>query len=172
MSERSRRAHADILAQLEGIDADFSLFTHRPIRDYEDAKLARQESGFSGAESKSMVLKSGDATFVYVTLAGRRVDFKAMRAHIGGLKPKILNDEELIEKMGAEPGSAFPFGFGPEIPIYVDPDVFAQEWILISPAIPTGTIQMHGSDLQKIYAIIGNRIEEVTTFNQPMAPAD
>ncbi|MGI8485222.1 MAG: YbaK/EbsC family protein [Thermomicrobiales bacterium] len=122
MSERSRRAHDGILAQLGRIGADFSVFTHRPIRSYEDAELARQESGFSGTESKSMVLKSGDATFVYVMLAGRRVDFKAMRARIGGPKPKILTDEELIEKMGAEPGSAFPFGFGPEIPIYVDPE--------------------------------------------------
>lgn len=172
MSERSQQAHAEILSQLDGVSAEYKVFTHRPIRNYEDAELARQESGFFGTESKSMVLKSGDAIFVYVTLAGRRVDFKAMRAHIGGPKPRILTDEELAEKMGAEPGSAFPFGFGPEIPICVDPEVFTQEWILISPAISTETIQMHGADLQKIYAGLENPITEVTTFNQPIVAAD
>ncbi len=172
MNERSQQAHAEILAQLERVGATYTIFTHRPIRNYEDAELARQESGFSGSESKSLVLKSGDAIFVYVTLAGRRVDIKAMRTHIGGAKPKILTDEELAEKMGAEPGSAFPFGFGSEIPIYVDPEVYTHEWILISPAIPTETIQMRGSDLEKIYAGLENRIEEVTTFNQPMPVVD
>ncbi len=172
MSDLAHRAHDGILAQLGRIGADFSVFTHRPIRTYEDVELARQESGFSGTESKSMVLRSGDFIFVYVTLAGRRVDFKAMRARIGDAKPKILTDEELIEKTGAQAGSAFPFGFGPEVPIYVDPDVFLQDWILISPAIPTETIQMHGSDLQKIYSTIENPVEEVTTFNQPIAPVD
>jgi len=172
MSGRAEQAHAEILARLDDVDATYSIFTHRPIRNYEDAELARQESGFFGSESKSMVLKSADTIFVYVTLAGRRVDFKAMRAHIGGAKPKILTDEELAKKFGAEPGSAFPFGFGPEIPIYVDPEVFTHEWILISPAIPTETIQMHGMDLRKIYAGLENRIEEVTTFNQPMPAVD
>lgn len=167
MSDLAHRAHDGILAQLGRIGAGFSVFTYRPIRSFEDAELARQESGFSETESKSMVLRSGDTIFVYVTLVGRRVDFKAMRARIGGAK-KILTDEELIEKMGAEAGSAFPFGFGPKVPIYVDPDVFLQDWILISPANPTETIRMHGSDLQKIYSTV----EEVTTFNQPIAPAD
>lgn len=119
MSDLAHRAHDGILAQLGCIGADFAVFTHRPIRSYEDAELAPWESGFSGTESKSMVLRSGDSIFVYVALAGRRVDFKAMRARIGGAKPKILTDEELIEKMGAQASSAFPFGFRPEGPIYV-----------------------------------------------------
>lgn len=172
MSERAEQAHAEILARLDDVDATYSVFTHRPIRNYEDTELARQESGFFGSESKSMVLKSADMIFVYVTLAGRRVDFKAMRTHIGGAKPKILTDAELAEKFGAEPGNAFPFGFGLEIPIYVDPEVFTHEWILISPAIPTVTIQMRGMDLRKVYAGLENPIEEVTTFNQPMPAAD
>jgi len=166
---KQQAAYDEIVAQLDAIGAEYKDFTHRPIRNYEDAELARQESGFEGTESKSMVLKTGDTFFVYVTLAGRRTDFKAIRAHVGGPKPKLATDDELREHFGAEPGSAFPFGFDASVAIYVDPEVFVQEWLLIGPAIPTKTIQMHGEDLRKIYDAIGNPVEEVTTFNQ--APA-
>jgi len=171
LSPGQQAAHERILAVLDEAGADYKRFTHRILRNYEDAELARQESGFSGTESKSMVLKSGDALFVYVTLAGRRVDFKAMRAAIGGPKPKLLKDDELRERMGAEPGNAFPFGFEEAIPIYVDPDVYDEEWLLLSPAIPTETIQMRGADLKRIFARIPNQVTEVTTFNQPQ-PAE
>src|SRR3989337_2692342 len=90
-------ARQRMLDALDGVGATYKLFVHRPIRNYDDAELARQESGFEGTESKSMVLKSGDTAFVYMTLAGNRVDLKAIRAHLGGPKPKIVGNDELWE---------------------------------------------------------------------------
>ncbi len=158
-----------MLDQMDAVGADYKVYTHRPIRNYDDAELARQESGFAGTESKSLVLKSGEDVIVYATLAGRRIDFKAVRAHLGGPKPKILGDEELWFRFAAEPGAAYPFGFNANVRIYVDPAIYDEEWLLLSLVLPSETVQIRGSDIRKIFARVANPVEEVTTFNAAAA---
>jgi Ala-tRNA(Pro) deacylase len=150
-----------ILAALDRAGATYHQFAHREVMNYDDADLARQESGFTGTESKSMVLRRGDDFLVYVTLAGKRVDFKAMRAHLGGPKPRMVTDEELRTHFGAEPGTAYPLGFDAGIPVCVDPEVFGQEWLLFSPAVPTETVQVRGEDLRAAFALLGNPLQEI-----------
>ena len=161
--EIARQRMLDLLTSAE---ATFHHFVHRPIRNYDDADLARQESGFIGTESKSMVLRSGEDVIVYLTLAGNRVDLKAIRAYVGGPKPKILTAEELWERFAAEAGAAYPFGFDADVRIFVDPAVFDEEWILMSAVLPTETVQVRGADLRKVFSLVPNVVEEVTTFNQ------
>jgi Ala-tRNA(Pro) deacylase len=162
----SELARQRMLDALDAVQAEYKVFEHRPIRNYDDAELARQESGFSGTESKSMVLTSGENVLVYLTLAGNRVDIKAIRSHVGGPKPRIMGAEALWEQFAAEPGAAYPFGFGPEVAIYVDPAVYQQEWVLMSLVLPTETVQVRGEDLRKVFDHVANPVEEVTTFNQ------
>ncbi len=159
--ESARQRMIDLM---EAVGANYKVYTHRPIRNYDDAELARQESGFTGTESKSLVLKSGDAVIVYVTLAGRRVDFKAVRTHLGGPKPKILGDE-LWSRFAAEPGAAYPFRFDEDVRMCVDPAIYKEEWLLLSLVLPTETVQIRGSDIRKVFAYVANPVEEVTTFN-------
>jgi Ala-tRNA(Pro) deacylase len=159
-------ARQRMLEVLDAVQAEYKVFEHRPIRNYDDAELARQESGFSGTESKSMVLTSGENVLVYLTLAGNRVDIKAIRSHIGGPKPRIMGAEALWEQFAAEPGAAYPFGFAPEVAIYVDPAVYQQEWVLMSLVLPTETVQVRGEDLRKVFDHVANPVEEITTFNQ------
>lgn len=165
--ELARQRMIDLM---DAVDAEYKVYTHRPIQNYDDAELARQESGFAGTESKSLVLKSGEDIIVYVTLAGRRVDFKAVRAHLGGPKPKILADEELWSRFAAEPGAAYPFGFDKDVRIYVDPDIYGEEWLLLSLVLPTETVQIPGEDIRKVFAKVANPVEEVTTFNVVLPP--
>jgi prolyl-tRNA editing enzyme YbaK/EbsC (Cys-tRNA(Pro) deacylase) len=77
-----------------------------------------------------------------------------------------MGAEALWEQFAAEPGAAYPFGFDPEISIYVDPAVYEQEWVLMSLVLPTETVQIRGEDVRKVFDHILNLVEEVTTFNQ------
>ena len=169
--ERQLAARQRMIDLLEAAGATYHVYQHRPIRNYDDAELARQESGFFGTESKSMVLKSGDMYLVYITLAGNRIDLKAIRAHLGGPKPKIVSDAELWEHFAAEAGAAYPFGFDERFPIYVDPAVYHEEWLLLSLVLATETVQVRGEDLRRVLDIVANQVEEVTTFNQVAAPS-
>ncbi|MBA2469798.1 MAG: hypothetical protein H0V37_10375 [Chloroflexia bacterium] len=159
-------ARRRMIGLMDAVGAEYKIYAHRPIRNYDDAELARQESAFIGTESKSLVLKSGEDVIVYVTLAGRRVDFKAVRTHLGGPKPKIMTDEELWSRFAAEPGAAYPFGFDENVRTYVDPDLYGEEWLLLSLVLPTETVQIRGGDIRKVFAHVANPVEEVTTFNQ------
>lgn len=159
-------ARQKMLEVLAAAEAEFHQFVHRPIRNFDDAELARQESGFVGTETKSMVLRSGDDLLVYITVMGKRIDLKAIRAHLGGPKPKMVGAEELWERFAAEPGAAYPFGFDSTVGIYVDPVVFDEDWLLMSLVLPTETLQLRGGDFRKVLASVPNKVEEVTTFNQ------
>lgn len=143
----------------------FETFTHRPIRTYEDADIARAESGFRGTEGKSLVLRFGDRYAVYTTLQGTRVDFKAPRRLLGGEKPRLATAEELREEFGAEPGNAYPFGFDPSVQVLVDPAVFEQEWILFSSPGSQTTLQVRGADLRPVYDDLPNQIEITAALN-------
>jgi Ala-tRNA(Pro) deacylase len=167
--ERQIDARQRMIDLFEAAGASYHIYQHRPIRNYSDAELARQESGFFGTESKSMVLKSGDTYLVYVTLAGNRIDLKAIRAHLGGPKPKIASDAELWDHFAAEAGAAYPFGFDQRFPIYVDPAIYGEEWLLLSLVLSTETVQVRGADMGRVFEIVANPVEAVTTFNQ--APA-
>jgi hypothetical protein len=70
------------------------------------------------------------------------------------------------ERFAAEPGAAYPFGFDETIPIYVDPAVYDEEWLLLSLVLPTETVQIRGADIRKVFASVANPVEEVTSFNQ------
>ena len=145
---------------------EYKLFEHRAALTYEDLAEVQNEAGFIGTEGKCMVLNTGDTFIVYVTLQGKRLDMDSIKKTLGVKKIKLASPEQLKEYFGAEPGCAYPFGFDESISIYVDPQIYDQEWLLFSPVLPTRTVQARGKDLQKIFKNIKNKVVEVTNFNQ------
>ncbi len=167
-----RAAYDAILRLLVEQRVEHRLFHHRPIRSYADSEAVRHEAGFAGAEGKCLVLKAGDDFAVYTTLAGQRVDFRRIRAHLGGVKVRLATPEELREHFGAEPGCAYPFGFEADVRVFVDSTIYGEEWLLFSPGLPTATIQVRGRDLQRLFRSLLNPTEETTAFNAASGCAD
>ena len=161
-----------ILRLLAAQRAEHRVFRHRPVLTYADAEAVRREAGFVGTEGKCLVLKVGAGFAVYTTLQGRRVDFRRIRAHLGGVRVRLATPDELRSAFGAEPGNAYPFGFGADVRVFVDPGVYGQDWLLFSPAFPTATVQVRGRDLPRVFRSLPNPTEEVTTFNAVDGSAD
>lgn len=157
--------YKNLITLLDDNNVEYKLFSHREALTYEEIEAVQKETGFFGRETKCMVLK-GDEFFVYVTLQGNRVDMEAIKNKVGAKKVRLALPEELKEHFGAQPGCAYPFGFDAKFNVFVDPQIFEQEWILFSPVLPTKTVQAKGSDLKKVFAALENKIEEVTDFNQ------
>jgi prolyl-tRNA editing enzyme YbaK/EbsC (Cys-tRNA(Pro) deacylase) len=151
---------------LDAANAGYTLYEHRPVLTYDDIEAVAKETGWQGTEMKNLVMKAGDDFVVYVTLQGVRSDTKAMKKHLGVKKLRMATDEELAEGFGAEPGNAYPFGFDAGVRIMVDPAVFEQEGLLFSPCRPDRTVQVRGTDLQKVFASLPNEVETVA-LNQP-----
>jgi Ala-tRNA(Pro) deacylase len=113
-----------------------------------------------------MLLKAGDELIVYITLQGKRVNFDAIKEKLGVNKVRLSTPEELNEYFGAKPGCAYPFGFDSQYRIFVDPEIYKQEWMLFSPVVPTKTVQAKGADLKKVFDSLENKVQEVSNFNQ------
>ncbi len=159
-----------IIGILDSAGAEYKLYEHRQVLTYDDIAEVAKETGWEGTEMKNLVIKAGDDFVVYVTLQGVRTDTKAMRKHLGVKKLRMATDGELEEYFGAQPGNAYPFGFGEDVRILVDPDVYAQEWLLFSPCRPNATVQVRGRDLQRVFASLPNQVETVS-LNAEVSPA-
>jgi Ala-tRNA(Pro) deacylase len=155
-----------LIALLDEQQVEYKLFEHREALSYEDLAAVQQEAGFFGTEMKCMVLKADEKFLVYVTLQGRRVNFDAIKLKLAAKKVRLANPGELLEHFAAQPGCAYPFAFDAEYPIYLDPEIFKQEWLLFSPVLATRTIQVHGADLKKVFAILENKVQEVKNWNE------
>ena len=157
--------YKSIIAVLDSNHSEYKLFSHRPALTYEDLEAVRKDTGFFGTEGKCMVLKADDGFVVYVTIFSKKLNFDKIKGILHTKKARLASKEELMEYFGAEPGCAYPFGFGNDVPIYVDPDIYLQDWFLFSPLFPTKTIQIKGSDLKNIFNSLSNEIIETKEFS-------
>jgi Ala-tRNA(Pro) deacylase len=159
--------YQEIIYLLDASKVKYKLFYHRAAFTYKELTEVQKEAGFFGTEGKCMVLKVKDNNFlVYITLHGKRLDFEAIKKYLNINKIQLASPDELKEYFGAEPGCAYPFGFDDKFNIYIDPEIYRQEWLLFSPVYPSKTIQIKGQELRKIFNMLENEIQEVTTFNQ------
>lgn len=141
---------------------DYKLFTHRPALSYNELLAVQKETGFVGTEGKCLVIKVDYRFVVYVTVQGEKADLERIKEISGASKIRLATNEELRENFAALPGCAYPFGFSTDVSIFVDPVVYDQKWFLFSPAVPTATIQIRGSDLKKVFHRLPNRIVEIS----------
>jgi len=162
----TNKAYEKLLDLLESNQVEYKLFVHREALTWEDLAAVQKETGFFGTEMKCMVLKAGDKFIVYITIQGNRVNFDAIKETLGISKVRLSTPEELQEYFGAKPGCAYPFGFDAQYDIYVDPEIYEQEWMLFSPVVPTKTVQAKGADLRRVFDSLENHVQEVRNFNQ------
>jgi hypothetical protein len=158
--------YKNLIKLLDDNQVEYKHFHHQPALTYEQLLEVQKQTGFFGTEGKCLVLKADDIFLVYVTIQGKKINFDEVKKETNSNKISLVTPEDLKEVFGAEPGCAYPFGFDTNIPIYIDPIIFDQEWFLFSPVFPNQTIQARGSDLKKVFSKLGNIVVETTKFNQ------
>ncbi len=155
-----------LISILDNNHVEYKLFSHKEALTWEELAEVQKETGFFGTEMKCMVLKADDNFFVYITTQGKRINLDVIKEKLNTKKVRLSTPEELSEYFGAKPGCAYPFGFDVKYNIYIDPEIYKQEWLLFSPVIPTKTVQVNGADLKKVFGSLENKVEEVMDFNQ------
>lgn len=162
----SKKAYLNLMRLLNENKVGYKLFTHKAALTYEDLAQVQKETGFFGTEGKCLVIKSGEKFMVYVTIQGKRVNFDTIKKTLGVNQIRLATPEELKEYFGAEPGCAYPFGFPDSVDIFVDPQIYQQDWFLFSPVLSTKTVQAKGEDLKKVFDQLPNKVTEVINFNK------
>ncbi|MEW5805502.1 MAG: YbaK/EbsC family protein [Patescibacteria group bacterium] len=161
-----QKQYVKLIKLLDDNSVEYKLFEHRVALTYEDLAVVQKETGFFGTEGKCMVLKTDNDFIVYITLQGKRINMDVVKKVLDVSKIRLAIPEELKETFGTEPGCAYPFGFDEDIKIFIDPDIYKQEWFLFSPVLPTRTVQVRGVDLKKVFDNLKNSVQEVTDWNQ------
>ena len=126
----ANQIYNNIISLLNEVQAEYKLFENRTALTYKDLESVQKETGFFGTEGKCMVLKVDDRFIVYVTTFGNKINFDAIKEKLNIKKVRLATSEELKEYFGAEPGCAYPFGFDEKIKIFVDPNIYDEEWFL------------------------------------------
>lgn len=158
--------YLNLIKLLDENQVNYKLFTHKAALTYEDLTQVQKETGFVGTEGKCMVIKIDDRFIVYVTIQSKRLNFDSIKNALQANELRLATPEELKENFGAKPGCAYPFGFSNNIDIFIDPEVYKQDWLLFSPVLPTKTVQAKGEDLKRVFNQLPNKVTEVTNFNE------
>ena len=143
--------------------SEHCLHQHKPVLSYDDARDVAEELGLTGTEGKVVVCRAGEVFAVYITTEGKRFDASELKRLLQARRLRIASADELRANFGAEPGSAYPFGFADEVPIVVDPDIYATESLLFSTPLPTVTLEISGEALRRILAGLPNPLHEAAS---------
>ena len=151
----------EIIGTLKTHNIAYREYDHEPILNYEDAEREKQRLGWNGIESKNVFMSGKDGKYyLYVTTQGQKVDFKQVK-ELTGTNCSMANEEAVRNIIQCVPGCVAPFGFGPEIVVILDRNIFKNTDYLFSPGVTTKTIQLNVQDLAPIFASLPNRVIEV-----------
>jgi len=96
-------------------------------------------------------MKVDDGFVLLVMSAALRLDSAKIRRHFGARKSRFATRDELLELTGLVPGSVPPFG-PPilDLPLYVDPSVFANDRVAFNAGLLTESIVLSSSDYRRV----------------------
>ena len=145
-----------ILRMLDRLDIPYTLADHATTHSCEESAEVRSALGLSGLGSKNIVFHAKGNFYLVVTSATRMIRARNFKKEFGTKDIRFATDEELARLMTARAGSIPPFTEHPELPIYVDADIFASEYFLFNPGNPARSVRIATSDLRRVYDHLPN----------------
>ena len=142
--------------QAQGIP--FRLYRHpHPIRSLEQA--AKERGQRLEQVVRSLLFRVGEGRFVLVLMpGGLRVDWAALRRHLGVSRVTTATPEEVLEITGYPVGAVGPLGLRQPVPILADPRAFAPEEVSIGSGEQGVAVILRSADLHRA---LGEMVEEI-----------
>jgi Ala-tRNA(Pro) deacylase len=162
MTPSAPTAHDAVIALLESRGVAFRRFEHEPVRTSEEAAQVRGTPLEQGA--KALVLETDRGLIVAVLSAARRVDYRALKRHLGSKRVQMAPAEAVREATGCEPGGVPPFGSIFGLPTLVDPCLLELQHMDFNAGDRARSVEMRTADY---LAVSG---AEVVSFAAPEGP--
>lgn len=106
------------------------------------------ESQIPGIPGKNLFLKNKKKTrfFLFSIPAAKRADLKQISKLVGEPKLSFGRPEQLMDKLGLEPGSVSPFGLlndqGCEVEVYIDKEIHDADIVNFHPNRNTASLEL------------------------------
>jgi Ala-tRNA(Pro) deacylase len=140
---------------------------HPPVHTVEEAMGHWQE--LEGVHTKNLLLKGARGGLWLVCVpTDRRLDLKALAAHLGAKKFSFANAETLYESLGVMQGSVSPLALindkNNAVQLVLAADMLRQPRITMHPLTNTATVSLAREELLAILEALG-RHPEIVDFD-------
>jgi len=148
-----------VLSTLDRMGISYSIVEHPPAVTNEDAD--RFIEGREGVRTKTLFLCNRKNTSFYLLIMDqeKRLDIKKLEELVSEKKIHFCNSEQLMEKMGLEPGVVSLFGLlnnnEKDINVLVDREVLDERLITFHPNENTSTVFISTEDMLKFIDAVG-----------------
>lgn len=125
---------------------DYRVVRFEPARDL--AEAAERRGTTVDRILKSMVVRTGEDTYVMVLVPGDRViDWGLLRDHLGLRRLALADADQAFEATGYRRGTITPFGVNPALPVIVDADVVGRGEVSVGAGVVGTAIHLDVDDL-------------------------
>lgn len=137
---------------------------HPPVHTVEEALPYWSE--LEGVHTKNLLLKGAKGGLWLVCVpTDRRLDLKALAAHVGAKKFSFASGETLLEALGVQQGSVSPLALindkDAAVRLVLAKDMLAAPRITVHPLTNTATVSLASDDLLRVVEATGHEAEIV-----------
>ena len=149
-----------ILLLLQKLNILYTEIEHTESHTCEESKSLRDAAGLTGAGSKNIVFHAKGKFYLVITLAEKSIKARNFKHEFGTKDIRFASQEEITPILDAIIGSIPPFGFpSEEIPVFVDAEIFDNEYFIFNPSVPTKSIRIATRDLKRVYDSLKNPVK-------------
>ncbi len=144
-----RRDLPPVARVLQSQGIPFRLYRHaQPIRSLEQA--AQERGQRLEQVVRALLFRVGEGKFVLVLMpGGLRVDWAALRRHLGVSRVTTATPEEVLAVTGYPVGAVGPLGLRQSVPILADPRAFTPREVSIGSGERGVAVILQGADLRR-----------------------
>lgn len=155
---------------LDTLGIKFEVFNHPPLATVEEAKNYWSE--IRGIKAKNLFLRDqkGKKHYLVILEQDKAISMKAFSEQFGLDKLSFASEDRLKRFLGLVPGAVSPFGLindtQSEVIVYIDQDVFSDDYVNFHPNINTMTVNLSNDDFKKYLSAIGNLYYIINVSNE------
>ena len=149
-----------IIELLTSHNISFDEIDHEVSTSCEDSKRIRESAGLEWLWSKNIVFHCEGKFYIVVTHGDKRINAKRFKKEFGSKNIRFASSDEISQQIYGTIWCIPSFGYSnQEIPIYVDSEIFQEDYFMFTPNDPRKTIRIKTGDLNYLYTKLVNPVK-------------
>lgn len=152
--------YQNIIKILDGLEIKYQEIEHPESHTCDDSKKFREEKWLVWIGSKNIVFHCKWNFHLVTTHGDKSIKARNFKHEFGSKDIRFASQEEITSIWLWIIWSISPFGFENSlIPVFVDSEIFENEYFIFNPFEGTKSIQIKTEDLKKIYESLENSVK-------------
>ncbi|MDP5039145.1 MAG: hypothetical protein NWP80_01725 [Candidatus Gracilibacteria bacterium] len=149
-----------LIKTLKDLNIDFEEYNHELTTSCEHSLIIREKLGLTGSGSKNIVYHAKGIFYLVTTLGHKNFKARLFKKEFLTKDIRFATSLEIGENNLGIIGSIPPFGFeNSNITLYVDKEIFKNEYFMFNPFNGEKTIRLKSLDLKKVYESLENNVK-------------